>query len=244
MTNARELATNFLQKAQDSLASKPPLQRGAINAFQALFSVQELEEREALLIDRLVFDGTGESPLEEEAAQRDLLELKRLTKELKAIKKQELLLIGERVSRARDIFKSYKKRSFREWLELAFGSYKTGYNYLAFFDLYTAIPEELKTRLKELPAKAVYVLASKNAPIEVKSQIVRDCTQETSKGLVDFIRESLEEKTATRRPSKPKNERGLRIIEREACMIVPEWLDEFQKKRISDLISHLKEIIS
>ncbi len=107
MTKTSELAAAFVQKAQT--IAPLPVRSHSINAFNALFAVQELNEQESRAIETILTNGL-ESDIE--ALDGDVHEVKRLTKELKAIKRQEMVLIGERISQARDVFKKYKKRSF------------------------------------------------------------------------------------------------------------------------------------
>ena len=215
---------------------------GSINAFNALFAVQELSEQENRAIEKILVEGYEPGLFPEEGVDLDALEIKRLTKELKAIKRQEMVLIGERISQARDVFKKYQKRSFREWMDFTFGSFKTGYNYLAFYDLYSALPDELKDPLKEMPAKAVYVLASRKAPIEQKIEIIRNSrSQEKANDLIALIRSSLGGEIALRVPGSSSI---LTALEKAASLLLPDRLDVLQRNRLILLVEHLKEVIA
>ena len=239
MSKTQELAAAFIQKNQASRAPAPPV-RGLINAFNSLFSVQELNEVENQTIERILVEGIEPgSPVK--AVGDDTDEIKRLTKELRAIKRQELVLIGERIAAAREVFKKYKDRSFREWMEFTFGAFKTGYNYLAFYDLYLLVPDEIKLRLKEMPAKAVYVLASNKAPVEKKIEIVKGHSQDTAQNLISVIRETLGGGRKILR--KISNDRILTSLEKGAATILPERLDETHRRRLNALIGHLKDLV-
>lgn len=239
MSKTQELATAFLQKTHFTQAGASPV--GTVpNAFHSLFAVQELSEQESRSIERILAEGYESGRSIQGEVDADVVEVKRLTKELIAIKRQEMVLIGERLSQARSIFHKYKDRSFREWLEFTFGSFKTGYNYLAFYDLYQLVPDEIKGRLKEMPAKAVYVLASKKVPIERKIAIVKDHAQETAQNLIALIRETFGSNRSVYRPT---NESLISSIEKEASMILPNLLDESHRRRLMALVDHLKTLI-
>jgi len=238
MSKTQELAQAFVQKSQFLRPSAPPI-NAATNAFHSLFAVQELNDQEMRTIERILTDGCEPGCLSEAEMSLDVLEVKRLTKELVAIKRQEMILIGERLAEARSIFRKYKDRSFREWLDLALGSFKTGYNYLAFYDLYLLVPDEVKGQLKEMPAKAAYILASKKAPLERKIAIVKEHSRETAHNLICLIRDKL----GCRRISPASNERLIRSMEKDASTILPQLLNDSERRRLMVLVEHLKLII-
>ncbi|MBS0625203.1 MAG: CT583 family protein [Verrucomicrobia bacterium] len=235
MSKTKELAAAFIQKSQNSLAAPAP--RGLINAFNSLFSVQELTDVESLAIDRIMVGGCEPGT----NIEKDVFEIKRLTKELKAIRRQEIVLIGERIAQAREIFKNYKERSFREWMEFTFNAFKTGYNYLAFYDLYLSVPEHIQSHLKEMPAKAVYVLASKKAPVEQKIELVEKHSKNTAQNLISLIQETFgDDRIVVRKPS---NDKVLSVMEKNAAILLPERLDATHRKRLIALIEHLQDLV-
>jgi hypothetical protein len=238
MTKTQELATAFLQKTPKSRPVMLPAVN-IVNAFQSLFAVQELNERESKCIERILVEGV-EPEQSMYDINADIVEVKRLTKELLAIKRQEIILIGERIAQVRTVFHRYRERSFREWLELTFGSFKTGYNYLSFYDLYLSVPEEIKLRLKEMPAKAVYVLATQKVSVDRKVEIIKDYANETAQDLIDRIRKHLGPSYVTKRPS---NEYLIRQMERDAAMLVKDDLTEAQRLRLKSLVVHLRIVI-
>ncbi len=239
MTKTQEMAAAFLQRAQNM---QPIPVRSSINAFNALFAVQELTDQEERSIEQILIAGTEEGDVSlGELVLVDAIEIKKLTKELKAIKRQELVLIGERIAQAREVFKKYKKRSFRDWMDFTFGSFKTGYNYLAFYDLYTAFPDELRGVLKDMPAKAIYVLASRKVPIEMKVDIVRTSNaNEKASDLIARIQNSL---GIAGKEKSPGSGRILNVLEKAASLLHPEQISALQKGRLVRLVEHLQEII-
>lgn len=106
------------------------------NSFNALFATKPLEQSEAEQIEKILTDNFQEGFIEKDQVQQDVLQLKQITAEIKAIGKQGTILMGERVHRARELLKSYKDGAFTKWLESAFGTRKTGYNVLAYYEFY------------------------------------------------------------------------------------------------------------
>lgn len=236
---AKDLAISFLQKTKPSVQLPVPAQ-GTINAFHALFSVQELNPFEQQTIETILEEGAAVSSPRQQV-EEDLYEIKRLTKELRAIRRQELVLIGERVSAAREVLKKYKDRSFRDWLQLTFGSFKTGYNYLAFYDLYVSVPDDMKMHLKDMPAKAVYILASHKAPLEKKLELLRHHSQKTAHGVIAAIREMLGGSDLLSR--KKSNEQLISLLEKNAVLLSVEYVDAKQRDRLISLIDHLNDLV-
>ena len=55
------------------------------------------------------------------------------------------------------------------WLNITFKHRSTAYNVLAYYELYKTLPNtELQKKLKEMPHKAAYVLASERVKSEQK----------------------------------------------------------------------------
>jgi uncharacterized protein UPF0137 len=212
MSETKELATNFLQRVK---ASSVLPSRGPINSFDAMFAVQELNEKDSRAIEKILVDGYEPGVLSEEVLESNVVELKQITQELKAINTQGGILVGERISKARGIFKNYREQSFRDWLKLTYGSLKTGYNYLSFFDLYVALPEDLKVKLREMPARAAYILASRDAPIERKAEIVENHALEPAKNIITVIQETLGHNNIKKRTKNPVIDQVLHSMKRD-----------------------------
>ncbi|MES2274370.1 MAG: CT583 family protein [Chlamydiota bacterium] len=242
MNKTNKLAAAFVTQHQVS-----PIQvdRRPINAFNALFAVQELDPGHQRAIEKILVEGYEPGLFPERGVDQDIAAVKQLTKELKAIKKQELILIGERVASAREIFKKYKEGSFRDWMELTFGSFKTGYNYLSFFDLYITLPEDLKERFKEMPAKAAYILASRKAPLEQKAEIVKEHSKDTASNLILLIQKMLGSSKEKTVPAISSLDKILSALEKDAgkLLFCSDRMASSQKKRVRFLIDQLESLL-
>jgi hypothetical protein len=236
MAKTSDLAEAFVKQSQ---IRSPSTTRPPINAFSSLFSIQESTDEELFSLEQLLLEGETI----QESFHTDIAQLARITQEVKAIKKQEMLLIGERISAARDIFKKYKEKRFRQWLESTFGSFKTGYNYLSFYDLYLAMPESLQGLLKEMPAKAAYVLASKNVSIEQKAEIVREHSKQSASAIIASIHNAFGTDLSVKKPPLTIDS-VLDEIEKQIgrLFLISQKIGSRQKKKIENLISKLQKL--
>jgi hypothetical protein len=182
MSDALEMAKQFLEKRNQPVV-RTDVQ--PINSFRALFAVKELTVQEkkdlaALLQPSPHFD-------------RDLEELTKITAELKSIQKQAVVLIGERIAKAREILKSYgDQKTFTAWIDSTFQSRKTAYNALAFYDLYYSLSNDwLRDQLKRMPMKASYILASRQAPQKLKEALIQKYEGEKQAEIIDKIQVEL-----------------------------------------------------
>ncbi len=161
-----------------------------VNNFNAIFDTKPLDEKESRAIEKLLVDNFLPGKIPEEQVEKDLNSLKTITAEIKAISKQGIVLMGERIHKARELLKPYRDGTFTQWIESTFGSRKTAYNMLSYYDLYSELPDYvLKERFQKLPQKAAYILASKNADIEEKMRIIADYHDSSADELMMLIQE-------------------------------------------------------
>lgn len=144
-----------------------------VNSFNSIFDAKPLDPSEGGLIDKLLIEDLNDGNITKEQAEQDLHQIKLITAEIKAIGRQGTILMGERVYKAREILKSYKDGTFTKWLQITFGSKKTGYNMLSYYELYKELPDnEHKENFKKIPQKAAYILASREGDIQRKATII------------------------------------------------------------------------
>lgn len=163
------------------------------NNFSSVFDTKPLEKTEAEQIEKLLSDNAQSGVISFEQLEQDLINLKQITAEIKAIGKQGAILMGERVQRASELLKPYRDGTFSKWLEVTFGTRKTGYNLLNYYALYNELPnEELRQKFKKIPQRAAYILASRKADnIGVKAEIIDQYYNLGPQELVDVIQEKL-----------------------------------------------------
>lgn len=170
-----------------------------VNVFNSVFTPKPLDPDEESRIQKLLSDNFQlDGSLEESGGERlkaDIDQLKAITAEIKAIQKQGVVLMGERIEKAKQLLKSYRDGTFTVWLKETFNSKQTGYNILAYYEFYKALPTlELKESFKKLPQRAAYTLASRAGELGVKVEILKESStvaSEASDDLLLYIREKL-----------------------------------------------------
>lgn len=191
MAKAKTLITNPV--FQKNLESKPGFNVvSQANPFNSIFEIQPLDEKTLHAIDRLMYELVKPENANEEQVRNDLAQLKTITLEVKAIEKQGVLLIGERLFKAREILGKYGRgiESFTAWLNITFKHRSTAYNVLSYYELYKMLPNpELQKKLKEMPHKAAYVLASRKGEIEQKVEIVEKCHEMRADDIIAIIQD-------------------------------------------------------
>ncbi|MBS0604776.1 MAG: CT583 family protein [Verrucomicrobia bacterium] len=159
---------------------------GNLSSFSGVFRVAPLNEKEKEALVSLLTQYKSD---EQEIAE-DLFQLSTLTAEVKAINNQAVILHGERIKKAQEILKNYQDGAFSAWLIATYGNRQTPYNFLQYYELYTALPAQLHHKLDEMPRQAVYSLASRNGPQEQKEQIVESYSGQPKQELLKLIRET------------------------------------------------------
>lgn len=141
----------------------------------SILNVKELDNREKSQIEKMLVDNSIPNQRSDDEAAHDAKQIAQITAQIKSIGKQALLLVGERVAKVQEILKYYRGGAFGKWLGMTFGSTRTGYNALAYYNFYHALPGiDLQEKFKKLPQKAAYMLACRSGEFEQKIEIVRN----------------------------------------------------------------------
>lgn len=217
------------------------------NNFNSVFNTQPLDESESNKIEKLLAENFIPESIEESQVEQNSTQLKQITAEIKAIGRQGVVLIGERVAIAKNILKPYKDGTFTKWLESTFGVAKTGYNALSYFELYKLLPQQqLKENFKKIPLRAAYILASRGGSLETKSEIIEKYYNYKHNDLVTIIKERIPIPSKDRRTKKSSTECLItqmldiakKIETRKDC------LTNADKDKMSEILKILKLISS
>ncbi len=177
------------KKAKNS--SKEPNQFNLavnVNSFNAVFEMQKLDKEEENHLEEILENNWVPENLSESQSKQTLEKLKTITSEIKAISRQGAFLIGERVVQAREMLKNYRNGTFLLWLESTFGSVRSGYNMLTYYELFRALPdEELRAKYKSMSQKAAYSLANRRGDIQRKIEIIDKYFNLKSKELMSIV---------------------------------------------------------
>lgn len=190
MVKVNSLLAQRLKMATEKLSKMTNLvemsSSGNLSSFSGVFRVTELNPKEKETLLSLLTQYKNER----QEIGDDLFQLSALTAEVKAINNQAIILHGERIKKAQDILKNYRDGAFTAWLIATYGNRQTPYNFLQYYELYTALPEKLHAKLDQMPRQAVYSLASRNGGQEQKQSIVQNYKGEPKQELLKLIRET------------------------------------------------------
>lgn len=214
------------------------------NSFSSVFDLRPLEGEDASRIENLLIENFVSGVISDDQVESDIARLKGITSEIKAIGRQSVLMMGERVHLASELLKPYRDGTFTKWLEVVFGSRKTGYNALSYYTFFNALPDDtLRRKFRDMPQKSAYILASrKGGCVEVKAEIVRDYHSLSHGELVALIQSKLPVKEKDGRSKKNSNAKLLSVIRDAVAKIDEKTLttDEIESLiKIFDQISLL-----
>jgi hypothetical protein len=216
-------------------------------SFDSIFEVKPLDTEEAARIEVFLYESCPFEQADPERIANDVVQLKSITAEIRAIGRQQVVLIGERIHKARELLKPYRDGTFTQWLTTAFGSRKTAYNLLSYYECYQSLPsEDLREKFKKLPQKAAYVLASRSAPVEAKAEIVREHHNLDHKQLLGLIQERMPVESGDRRVAKTSNDRlvaELRDVVRRLCRRRG-TLSEENQKTLATIRADIDDLLS
>lgn len=243
MTDVNSLLKKRLKQGEGSSKMTEMAKQSAsgnLTSFTGVFGVTEINENEKGLLEAILQEYSSGK----ESYSADLRSLITITSEVKAINNQAAVLHGERIKRAQDVLKKYKDGAFTTWLIAAYGNRQTPYNFLQYYEFYTAMPKTLRTQIESMPRQAIYTLASREGPIEVKKQIVENYRGETKTEVLTLIREHFPLKGEDKR----KTNNGEAVII-QLTRIISQLdrarvsLTKTQKKAIFELLDNIYELI-
>ncbi len=162
--------------------------------FERVFQVTPLDTEQSREFELLLFESYQPGLLTEEEVGEDYKKLVSITAEIKAIHKQQVLLIGERMYQVRELLRNYGdgQNTFTKWIESVFGSKRTAYNILRYYEFYNELPTlELRNHFKKLPLKAAYCLSNRQAALEKKVGIIQNYVDQKPDDLILLIKEQL-----------------------------------------------------
>lgn len=159
---------------------------GDLSSFSGVFRVTALNENEKSTLEDIL---KSFRQVETYEIETDLKALSAITSEVKAITNQAVILHGERIKKAQDILKNYRDGAFTAWLYATYGNRQTPYNFLQYYEFYSVMPQDLHTKIDQMPRQAVYTLASRNGDIERKREIVTSYAGQPKQELLKIIRQ-------------------------------------------------------
>ena len=209
--------------------------------FSSPFEVAPLSDAEKEGLQALLETYQTEEvrPLED-----DLQSLLTLTSEIKAIDNQAVILHGERIKKAHTLLKKYREGAFTHWLIKTYGNRQTPYNFLQYYDFYTALPKPIREITNAMPRQVIYHLSSRPIPWEKKVAFVKAYRGESKTLLLDKLRSSFPlPKQDKRSGNQAKN--ALHLLQRaKVAMGRPTFSpSKGEKRALQALIRELQALI-
>lgn len=206
-----------------------------VNNFNSIFDIKPLDASESNRIELLLVENYLPGIMPEESVEKDLHSLKAITSEIRSIGRQGTILMGERVYKAREILKNYREGTFLKWIDSTFGTRRTGYNVLSYFELHRDLPDlELKEKFKKLSLKSAYLLANRKGGLEIKANIVQEYKECGYKEFSKIIQEKL--------PTSEKDKRAKRNSIDRLVTLMQNSVKELSKKKNNLKDSHKKSL--
>jgi hypothetical protein len=158
---------------------------GDLSSFAGVFRVAALDAKEKADLENLLKNYRLNEVYD---VDNDFKALSAITSEVKAITNQAVILHGERIKRAQDILKKYRDGAFTAWLFTTYGNRQTPYNFLQYYEFYSAMPQALHLKLDQMPRQVIYNLASRKGTLEKKEEIIRNYNGQPKQELLQLIR--------------------------------------------------------
>lgn len=211
--------------------------QGQLTSFSGIFHTVELNTSEKEKLEEIL-RSHQETP---QSIDEDLKKLFFITSEIKAITTQAILLHGERIKKAQEILKSYQEGAFTAWLVTTYGNRQTPYNFLQYYEFVEKMPAPLKAQIDQMPKQAIYTLASRTGPLELKKKLVLEWKGETKEDLLRAIREVFPLAEKDQRAGSPGSAIILSLRKVLSTLKRGSGIKKEEKKEILQLVNQIQE---
>ncbi|MCF7851833.1 MAG: pGP6-D family virulence protein [Simkaniaceae bacterium] len=245
MVKLNSLLSDRFRKAKPQLETRneTSLENVSLNELTHLsdfFKTSDLTTEEKGQIETILQSFKSET----QDISSDFDELLSLTKEVKAINNQAIILHGERIKQAQIILKKYKDGAFSAWLVSTYGNRQTPYNFLQYYEFYKTLSPDLQNKVTEMPKQAIYTLASRDGEIEKKQEMIENYNGESKKEVLEKIRTIFPLAPKDKRQTKP-SVTLLKSLERiiQQCNHSKLQLEENEKEEIKELLLQIEALL-
>ena len=207
---------------------------GSLSNFSGLFRPGTLSEKEKYEIESILIE--YKTPSHE--IEKDFTSLSSLTAEIKAIQNQAALLHGERISKARDILKSYREGAFSAFLKATYGNRQTPYNFLLYYEFTKQASGAIKGEIDNFPRQVIYTLASRVAAQDKKESFLEENKGKTKEELLHLLRHTFPLEKGDKRRQQPSDTiyKGLKKLLTSFHYVCDDIANE-EKKEIAFLLN-------
>lgn len=171
-------------------------------------------------------------------------ELTDVTKQIKCISAQSVLLHGERIKKAQEILANYREGMFTQWLMITYGNRQTPYSMLRYYEFYQRAPTEFRAIIESAPKKCIYLLASREGADTDKFALIKEHGNSPQSNLLLLIQKAFPVQEFDGRKPKPLNASTINAIDKlckklESCSKHISDEDRIEIKKLIDRLQKL-----
>lgn len=202
----------------------------------------DLTEKEKLAIQKILVDDYQPGAISESQVSQHVEQLTNITKQIKSISAQSILLHGERIKQAQELLANYREGSFTKWLMSTYGNRQTPYSMLRYYEFYQSAPKEARSMIEAAPKKAVYLLASRDGDHDKKLSLIQEHGTSSQSDLLLLIQSTFPTDEIDRR--KPLNTSTIESIEKLCLKLESrsKYLSEDDRIHIGKIIQRLQKL--
>jgi len=202
----------------------------------------DLTDKEQQAIQKILVDAYQPSSILESQVSLHVEQLINITKQIKNISAQSVLLHGERIKQAQELLSNYREGAFSKWLMNTYGNRQTPYSMLGYYEFHTKAPNDCKSLIESAPKKAVYLLASRIGDENKKFEIIQKHSTASQSDLLLLIQSAFPMQNPSRK--KPLNTLTIESIEKLCIKLQSrsKHLSENDREGIKKLIERLQII--
>jgi Uncharacterised protein family (UPF0137) len=202
----------------------------------------ELTDQEKRNIQKILVDDYQPGVLLENQVTQHIEQLTNITKQIKSISAQSVLLHGERIKQAQNLLANYKEGAFSKWLMSTYGNRQTPYSMLRYYEFYQSAPKEAQPLIEEAPKKCVYLLASREGDQEKKIELIKEYGKTPQSDFLLLIQDAFPLQETDRR--KPMNRQTIESMDKLCKKLESrsKYLSDDDRIDIKKLIERLQKI--
>ncbi|MCH9811869.1 pGP6-D family virulence protein [bacterium] len=175
----------------------------------------------------------------------DFTTLANITGEIKSIHHQSVLLHGERILQAQQLFKKYGEYAFSRWLKTVYGNRQTPYNFLKYYQFYISLSNPLQQKVLSMPKQIIYTIASRNCSNEDKHRVIESYEGESKDTYIKAIRKAFPlEKKDRREKKKEKTSAQILYLLGAAIEATESYKGDLSLEELREIDFKLKEFTS
>jgi len=186
MSATEKYAKSFLKKAESEHEFKEGFQFASRIPSISIPLTIELTDQEKSNIHQLLCDDHQPEKTPKSMVSQHAEQLISITKQIKSISAQSVLLHGERIKQAQDLLADYREGAFTKWLMTTYGNRQSPYNMLRYYEFHQNAPQIARQMIEAAPKKCVYTLASREGDDQKKLELLQD---HGNKPQIKFLKE-------------------------------------------------------